>query len=114
MSKAVKRFYWLPKCTTCQKAKEALEAGGVEIQETVDVKTEPVGKDVIKKLADKVGGVENLFSKRALKYRGMGLHLKTLSDDEMLDLMNEEYTDYLVPEETNVFDHFIPSQGLLF
>ena len=43
-------------------------------------------------LARKVGGVEKLFSKRAMKYRAMGLHERELSEDEMARLMAEEYT----------------------
>jgi arsenate reductase (glutaredoxin) len=36
--------------------------------------------------------VEKLFSKRAMKYRQMGLHERTLSDDDLVRLMAEEYT----------------------
>jgi arsenate reductase len=46
----------------------------------------------VRGLALKVGGVEKLVSKRAMKYRGMGLHEQTLSDDDLLRLMPEEYT----------------------
>jgi arsenate reductase (glutaredoxin) len=37
-------------------------------------------------------GAEKLFSKRARKYRQMGLHEQQLSDDDLLRLMTEEYT----------------------
>jgi arsenate reductase len=43
-------------------------------------------------LAAKVGGVEKLFSKRAMKYRQMGLHERQLSEDDLVRLMAEEYT----------------------
>jgi arsenate reductase (glutaredoxin) len=46
----------------------------------------------VEDLARKVGGAAALFSKRAMKYRKLGLHERQLSDDEMLDLMAEEYT----------------------
>ncbi len=90
--KSVKAFYWLPKCTTCQKAEQFLKDHGVTIEQYIDVKTQTVDKDTIQQLAEKLGGVEQLFSKRALKYRAMGLHERTLTETEMLDLMHQEYT----------------------
>jgi arsenate reductase len=36
--------------------------------------------------------VDRLFSKRAMKYRQMGLHERDLSDDDLVRLMAEEYT----------------------
>lgn len=88
----VETLYWLPKCTTCQKAEAWLKDNQVAILNYVDVKTTRVGKITLQQLSDKLGGIEKLFSKRALKYRAMGLHLRTLTDEEMLDLMHEEYT----------------------
>jgi len=46
----------------------------------------------VRALAAKVGGVEKLFSKRAMKYRQLGLHEQQLSDDDLVRLMAEEYT----------------------
>ena len=43
-------------------------------------------------LARKAGGAEKLFSKRAMKYRKLGLHEQTLTADDLLRLMAEEYT----------------------
>lgn len=93
MSKrSVASFYWLPKCSTCQKALAWLQQQGFEPSELIDIRTQKVPREMIGQLAQKVGGAEALFSKRALKYRAMGLHERTLSDDEMLDLMTEEDT----------------------
>ncbi|MCA9799679.1 MAG: arsenate reductase family protein [Cyanobacteria bacterium HKST-UBA04] len=88
----IETMYWLPYCTTCQKAKAYLEAAGAKVAATVDVKTEPVSMATLKKLAKGVGGVEALFSKRAIKYRSLGLHEQTLSEQAMLDWMHQEYT----------------------
>lgn len=84
--------YWLPYCTTCKKAVQHLEAKGVEIRGFRNLKEEPLSTDEVRDLAAKVGGVEKLFSKRAMKYRSMGLHEQTLSEDDLLRLMAEEYT----------------------
>lgn len=92
MSPTVEAFYWLPHCTTCQKAEAFLMARGVKILTYVDVKNQAVPKATLQKLAHGVGGVASLFSKRALKYRSLGLHEQTLSDADMLDWMAKEYT----------------------
>jgi arsenate reductase len=84
--------YWLPHCSTCQKAVEHLHAKGVRIESFRDLKTQPLERAEVEDLARKVGGVEKLFSRRAMKYRAMGLHEKELSEDDLLRLMTEEYT----------------------
>ncbi len=85
-------FYWLPDCTTCQKAKRRLDYHRVAPTNFRDIKQEPLDRAEIKRLAVLVGGAENLFSRRSVKYRELGLKDKTLSESEMLDLMAEEYT----------------------
>ena len=84
--------YWLPYCTTCQKAVAFLEGKGVPIRSYRNLKEEPLSQDEVRALAAKVGGVDKLFSKRAMKYRSMGLHEREVSEDEMVKLMAEEYT----------------------
>jgi arsenate reductase (glutaredoxin) len=84
--------YWLPHCSTCQKAVAFLEERGVPIRSFRDLKAEPLTRAEVEELARKVGGVEALFSRRAMKYRKMGLHEQQLSDDDLLRLMAEEYT----------------------
>jgi arsenate reductase len=84
--------YGLPHCTTCQKAVAYLEGKGVEVERFHDVKTDRLSEEQVRDLAERVGGVEKLFSRRAMKYRQMGLHEREVSEDEMLRLMVEEYT----------------------
>ena len=85
-------FYWLPDCTTCQKAKRRLDYHRLVPTNFRDIKREPIDRAEIKRLAALVGGAENLFSRRSVKYRELGLKDKTLSENEMLDLMADEYT----------------------
>jgi arsenate reductase len=84
--------YWLPYCTTCTKAVAYLEEKGVPVRAFRNLKEAPLSVDEVRDLAAKVGGVEKLFSKRAMKYRAMGLHEREVSEDEMVRLMSEEYT----------------------
>ncbi len=85
-------FYWLPNCTTCQKAKRRLDYHRVTVAKLRDIKQEPLSRAEIERLARMLGGAENLFSRRSVKYRELGLKDKTLSENEMLDLMADEYT----------------------
>lgn len=84
--------YWLPHCTTCQKAVKYLQDRGVTIRSIRDVKTQPLSRAEVDELARKVGGAEKLFSRRAMKYRKMGLHEQQLSENDLLRHMAEEYT----------------------
>lgn len=76
----------------CQKAVAFLEGRGVAVRSFRNLKAEPLSRAEVAELAHKVGGAGALFSKRAMKYRKMGLHERQLSEDEMLALMAEEYT----------------------
>ncbi|MCU1290720.1 MAG: hypothetical protein JWN60_2949 [Acidobacteria bacterium] len=91
MSKNV-TFYWLENCSTCQKAKKYLERHDVKNFEEREIKTDPLSRDEIEKLAALLGGAENLFSRRAIKYREMKLSERELSAEEMIELMTGEYT----------------------
>jgi arsenate reductase len=84
--------YWLPYCTTCQKAVAYLEEKGVPIRSYRNLKDEPLSEAEVRDLAAKVGGGDKLFSKRAMKYRQMGLHEREVGEDEMVRLMAQEYT----------------------
>ncbi|HEY0458929.1 MAG TPA: Spx/MgsR family RNA polymerase-binding regulatory protein [Pyrinomonadaceae bacterium] len=85
-------FYWLPGCSTCQKAKNHIERHGIRDYELRDIKENPLSRAEIENLAKKLGGADELFSRRAVKYRELKLNERVLSEDEMLDLMAEEYT----------------------
>ena len=85
-------FYWLPNCSTCQKAKNFIERHGLKDYELRDIKENPLSREEVEKMAKMLGGADGLFSKRAVKYREMKLSERTLSNEEMLDLMTEEYT----------------------
>lgn len=88
----VEKFYGLPYCSTCQKAEQHLKDAGIKLKKYVNVKEEKVTKSELKELCKLAGGVEKVFSRRAMKYRSMGLDKKKLSDDDMLGYMLDEYT----------------------
>jgi arsenate reductase (glutaredoxin) len=85
-------MYWLPHCSTCQKAEAHLKDLGVTIKHVHDVKATPITLEALDALINGIGGAEALFSKRAMKYRSMGLDQQTLSADDMRTHMHQEYT----------------------
>ena len=85
-------FYWLPNCSTCQKALRWLERRGVSVTTFRDIKEDPLSPLEVVRMAARLGGPAELFSKRAIKYREMQLNERTLTDDEMLALMSSEST----------------------
>jgi arsenate reductase len=92
MTTEIERMYWLPYCTTCTKAEQFLLDKGATISKHINVKEEKVSRKELEELSKKLGGVDKLFSKRAMKYRGWGLNEKVLNDDDMLGYMEQEYT----------------------
>ena len=60
--------------------------------ETQDIKTEPMTPEQVDQMINLAGSAADLFSKRAMKYRAMGLHEKELSEAEMRQLIIDEYT----------------------
>jgi len=86
----MKKIYHLSTCNTCQRIIDELNNGkGFELQ---DIKTDPMIGEELDAIKAKVGSYEDLFSRRARKYRAMGLHEQELSEDDYRRLILEEYT----------------------
>lgn len=84
------KIYYLHTCSTCQRIIKSLE--GIEDFEMQDIKSEPLTAEQLDMMQEKVGSYEALFSRRAMKYRGMGLHEKELSESDYRKYILEEYT----------------------
>ena len=57
-----------------------------------DIKHEPITEEQIDEMITLAGSAEALFSKRARKYKELGLKDKTLNDGDIRALILEEYT----------------------
>ena len=79
-------------CSTCQKAVRWLDRRGVKVAKFRDIKEEPLERVEVERLVKILGGADELFSKRAVKYREMKLNERAVSSEEMLELMSTEYT----------------------
>ena len=86
------KMYWLPHCSTCQKAVKWLDRRGIKVTEFRDIQEDPLSRAEVEQLAKMLGGPEGLFSRRAVKYREMKLNEREVSPQEMLELMSSEYT----------------------
>lgn len=85
-------LYWLPNCDTCKKAAAFLQQKNVVVTRYHNLKLEMLNREQILQLAKMVGGIENLFSRRAIKYRELGLNKREVSADEMLEFIISDYT----------------------
>lgn len=84
------KIYHLSTCSTCQRIIGELNQGeGFELQ---DIKTDKITPAQIDEMKARAGSYEALFSRRAMKYRSMGLHEKELSEMDYRSLILEEYT----------------------
>lgn len=84
------KIYHLATCSTCQRIIKELGGGaGFDLQ---DIKTDKITPAQLDEMKDKAGSYEVLFSRRAMKYRGMGLHEKNLTEKDYRQLILDEYT----------------------
>lgn len=87
----MKKIYHLGNCTTCQTIiKETeIEKRGFVMQNIKFEKITPAQLDEMQKMA---GSYEALFSRRAIKYKELGLKDKKLEEKDYRRLILEEYT----------------------
>lgn len=86
----MKKIYYLKSCSTCQRIIKELGIG--EEFELQNIKEEPMTEAQVDAMKEKVGSYEALFSRRAMKYRGLGLHEMTLTEADYRKYILEEYT----------------------
>jgi arsenate reductase len=85
----MKKIYHLATCTTCQRILAECDLKGFTLQ---DIKTEPISAAELDALREKAGSYEALFSKRAIKYKELGLKDQVLTEADYRRLILEEYT----------------------
>ena len=85
------KIYHLGNCTTCQAIIKdtQLDKRGFDMQ---DIKPETITDAQLNQLKKMAGSYEALFSRRAMKYKEMGLKDKKLTENDYRKLILEEYT----------------------
>lgn len=86
----MKRIYHLGTCTTNMRILKEIKPG--KDVELIDIKKENIDPKTLDWMKEKMGSYEALFSRKAMKYRSMGLHEKNLTEKDYRQLMLEEYT----------------------
>ncbi len=87
----MKKIYHLSSCSTNQKILK--EVNAVKKQAVLqDIKSDPVTASQIDEMKKLAGSYEALFSRKAIKYRSMGLAEKALTEKDYRKLILSEYT----------------------
>ena len=87
----MKKIYHLANCTTCQAILKDVNAQ-VQQCELQDIKTEKISAQQLDDMKKMAGSYEALFSRRALKYKELGLKDKKLEEKDYRNYILEEYT----------------------
>jgi arsenate reductase-like glutaredoxin family protein len=85
----MKKIYYLKTCDTCRKILKEMDTSGYILQE---IKTEPITVKHLDELYELTKSYENLFSKRAKKYKQMDLKSQNLDEKDYRQLILDEYT----------------------
>lgn len=85
----MKKAYYLSTCSTCNRILSQINTEGLQLQ---DIKTNKISPEQLEEMKKLAGSYEALFSRRAMKFRSMGLQDRDLSEEDYRDLILEEYT----------------------
>lgn len=84
-----KTIFHLPTCSTCIRLIKQWNTEGVHMR---DIRNDKITEEEIDLMAKLAGGYEPLFSRRAMKYKSMGL--------KDMNLTEADYRKYILEEET--------------
>ncbi len=84
-----KKIYHLENCSTCQRILGEMNTKDVDLQ---NIKSETITIEQLEKMQEIAGSYEALFSKRAMKYRSMGLNEMDLKEKDFKKYILQEYT----------------------
>ena len=87
----MKKIYHLGNCTTCQAIikETGIAKKGFDMQ---DIKFEKITPAQLEEMKKMTGSYESLFSRRAMKYKELGLKDKKLEEKDYRQFILSEYT----------------------
>lgn len=87
----MRKAYHLSSCSTCQRIirELGLVERGFALQ---DIKQQNISAQELDAIQEQVGSYEALFSRKAMKFRSMGLDKMTLTEQDYRRYILEEYT----------------------
>lgn len=86
----MKIIYFLKSCSTCSKIIKALDLPSDFVFQ--DIKTDPLTSSQLEALYKLSGSYEALFSKRAQRYKQLGLKDQNLGEEDFKKYILEHYT----------------------
>ena len=90
MTKVSDRIYHLSTCNTCQRIMSGID--NLDRFELIDIKQDNIPADILDFVKEQTGDYESIFSKRARKYRSLGLNQQELTEADYRKYILEEYT----------------------
>ena len=84
------QVYYLSSCSTCKRIINELNLSEDTLFKCI--KENPIKKEELEQMFAISKSYEALFSRRAIKYKTMGLKEKTLTEDDYKNLILNEYT----------------------
>lgn len=105
----MKKVYHLSTCDTSQAIikENKLDKRGFELQ---DIKTEKITPAQLDEMKKMTGSFEALFSRRAMKYKSLGLKDMNLDEKDYRKYILEEYTFLKRPVIINGSEIFVGSE----
>ena len=85
----MKKVYYLSSCSTCDRILKEVKDHHFQFQ---DIKSDAITEEQIDQMYQFTNSYEALFSKRARKYKSMGLKDQNLKEEDFRNLILEEYT----------------------
>lgn len=85
----MKKIYHLGSCSTNIRILKGLNLNGIELQ---DIKKVTMTSEQVDQMKNLAGSYEALFSRKAMKYRSMGLNEKNLTEEDYKNYIVQEYT----------------------
>ncbi len=86
----MRTVFYLGTCSTCTKIIKELNLSKDFVMR--DIKKDPMTAEEVDLMAKMAGSYEAIFSRKAMKYRSMGLNEKNLSEQDYRKYILEEYT----------------------
>ncbi|ADX67864.1 arsenate reductase family protein [Weeksella virosa] len=85
----MKKIFYLKTCSTCKRILDTIPTDGFEMRE---IKSEPLTKKEVDDLQKLAKSYEALFSRRAQKYKTLGLKDKILNEQDYKGYILSDYT----------------------
>ena len=86
-----RKAYYLKTCSTCQRIFKELNVEA-HFNEVQNIKEHNISEEQIEEMHTLAGSYESLFSRKAMKYRSLGLNEQELTEEDYKNWIMKEYT----------------------